>query len=297
MLKTGHLKISTQQKVFGLLFAAPWILGFIIFTLFPITEAIRFSFMDYNILEEPNWIGIDNYRHMFTKDPLFYKSLYNTAYYVIFQVPLSIFVGLGIALMLNKDIKGIAAYRTLFYMPSIVPIVAGTILWKWMFHQQYGILTNFVEFFGIAAPGWLSDPGFAKNSIIIMSLWGAGGGMIIYLAGLKNIPRMYYESAELDGASSIKKFLYITLPLLTPTIFFQLIMGIIGSFQIFTQAYVMTGGGPNDSTLFYYLHLFYSAFKHWKMGYACALAWVLFIIIMFFTVINFTLSKKWVHYS
>lgn len=297
MVNTTNMSIKTQQKMFGYLFAAPWILGFILFTLFPITQAVRFSFMDYNILEEPIWIGFDNYKHMFTDDPLFYKSLYNTAYYVVFQVPLGIIVGLCIALMLNKDIKGIAAYRTMFYMPSIVPIVAATILWKWMFHQQYGILTNLVEMFGIASPGWLSDPAFAKNSIIIMSLWSAGSGMIIYLAGLKNIPRMYYESAELDGAGSIKKFFSITLPLLTPTIFFQLIMGIIGSFQIFTQAYIMTGGGPNDATLFYYLHLFYSAFSHWKMGYACALAWVLFAIIMIFTLINFTLSKKWVHYT
>lgn len=297
MFKARHMNIKTQQKVYGLLFAAPWILGFIIFTLYPITQAIRYSFMDYNILQEPVFIGFDNYKYMFSKDLLFYKSLYNTAYYVIFQVPLSIVVGLAIALMLNKDIKGIAVYRTMFYMPSIVPIVAGTILWKWMFHQQYGILTNLVEFFGVPAPGWLTDPGFAKNSIIIMALWGAGGGMIIYLAGLKNIPKMYYESAVLDGAGAFRKFFNITLPLLTPTIFFQLIMGIIGSFQIFTQAYVMTGGGPNDATLFYYLHLFYSAFKHWKMGYACALAWILFAIIMFFTVINFTLSKKWVHYN
>ena len=297
MLKTTQLSIKTQKRIYGYLFAMPWILGFIIFTFYPITQAIRYSFMDYNILEEPIWVGFDNYITMFTQDRLFYKSLYNTAYYVVFQVPLGIIVGLIIALMLNKDIKGIAIYRTLFYMPSIVPIVAGTILWRWMFHQQYGILTNLVEFFGLTAPGWLSDPGFAKNSIIIMALWGAGGGMIIYLAGLKNIPKMYYESAELDGAGSFKKFTKITLPLLTPTLFFQLIMGIIGSFQIFTQAFVMTGGGPNDATLFYYLHLFYNAFSHWKMGYACALAWVLFIIIMLFTVINFALSKKWVHYS
>ena len=182
-------------------------------------------------------------------------------------------------------------------MPSIVPTVASSILWLWIFNPNFGILTSAVRALGLNSPYWLSDPKWAKPSLILMSLWGAGGGMIIYLAGLKNIPYVYYEAADLDGAGWWKKFIHITLPMLSPTLFFQLTMGIIGAFQVFTQAYMMTAGGPNDATRFYLLYLFDNAFKFWKMGYASALAWVLFVIIMFFTWINFKVSKYWVHYD
>ncbi len=288
--------MARKEAIAGYLFASPWFIGVILFTIYPIIASIVYSFMDYNILETPSWIGIKNYIDMF-HDDLFWKSLGNTFYYVVFSVPLTIIIGLAIALLLNNDIKGIAVYRTLYYMPSIVPLVAGSILWAWIFNPNFGILTNLVESFGIEAPGWLSDPAWAKPSLILMSLWGAGGGMIIYLAGLKNIPRVYYEAAELDGAGTLRKFFYITLPMLSPTLFFQLIMGIIGSFQVFTQAFIMTNGGPNDATLFYVFYLFNNAFRFWKMGYASALAWVLFAIIMFFTWVNFKMSKYWVFYD
>lgn len=290
-------RLRRQETLTGIAFASPWIIGFFLFTAYPIVAAIVYSFMDYSILEPPYWIGVLNYSDMFTMDPAFWKSLGNTFYYVVFSVPLGIIVGLSIALLLNADVKGIAVYRTMFYMPSIVPIVAGSILWSWIFNPNFGILTSVVEAFGIKAPAWLGDPQWAKPSLILMSLWGAGGGMIIYLAGLKNIPNVYYEAAMLDGAGVWKRFVHITLPLLTPTLFFQLIMGIIGSFQVFTQAFIMTGGGPNDATLFYVLHLYRNAFQFWKMGYACAMAWVLFAIIMVFTLINFMVSRYWVHYD
>ncbi|UVI31245.1 carbohydrate ABC transporter permease [Paenibacillus spongiae] len=285
-----------KEAMVGYLFASPWFIGLVLFTLFPIAASIRYSFMDYNILQPPVWVGLDNYKALF-QDELFWISLYNTFYYVFLSVPLTMIIGLAIAMLLNADIKGIALYRTLYYMPSIVPLVAASILWAWMFDPNFGILTNIVQFFGLPAPGWLSDPAWAKNSLILMSLWGAGGGMIIYLAGLKNIPKVYYEAAEIDGAGVIHRFFKITLPLLSPTLFFQLIIGIIGSFQVFTQSFMITGGGPNDSTLFYVLYLYNNAFRFWKMGYASALAWVLFVIIMVFTWINFKLSKKWVHYD
>ncbi|WP_026486780.1 carbohydrate ABC transporter permease [Caldanaerobius polysaccharolyticus] len=295
-MKKHMSTMARKEAIAGYLFASPWFIGVILFTIYPIIASIVYSFMDYNILETPSWIGIKNYIDMF-HDDLFWKSLGNTFYYVVFSVPLTIIIGLAIALLLNNDIKGIAVYRTLYYMPSIVPLVAGSILWAWIFNPNFGILTNLVESFGIEAPGWLSDPAWAKPSLILMSLWGAGGGMIIYLAGLKNIPRVYYEAAELDGAGTLRKFFYITLPMLSPTLFFQLIMGIIGSFQVFTQAFIMTNGGPNDATLFYVFYLFNNAFRFWKMGYASALAWVLFAIIMFFTWVNFKMSKYWVFYD
>ncbi len=287
---------SLRENLSGILFALPWLLGFIGLTLYPMILSIYYSFTRYSILETPKFIGMQNYTDLFS-DPLFYKSLYNTFYYVILGVPLSLIIGLLIALLLNKDSRGISVYRTAYYIPSIVPLVATTILWKWMFHPSYGILTLAVEALGLQSPGWLSDPDFAKNSLIIMSLWSAGSGMIVYLAGLKNIPSVYYEAAEIDGAKALSKFFRITIPLLSPTIFYQLIMGLIAGFQVFTQAFILTSGGPNDSTLFYVLYVFNNAFKFWKMGYASALSWILFLIIMVLTFINFLFSKYWVNYD
>lgn len=297
MQKRQSSRLRRGETIAGLLFASPWFIGFLVFTLFPIVASIYFSFTEYDILSDPYWIGFDNYIEMFQWDPSFWKSLWNTFYYVLFSVPLQIIIGLSIALILNADIKGIAAYRTMYYMPSIVPLVASSILWSWMFNPNFGLLTIAVESLGIEAPSWLGDPKWAKPSLILMSLWGAGGGMIIYLAGLKSIPNTYYEAAEIDGAGVWQRFWKITLPLLTPTLFFQLVMGIIGSFQVFTQAFMMTGGGPNDATLFYVLHLYRNAFQFWRMGYASAMAWVLFAIIMIFTIINWIGSRYWVNYD
>ena len=290
------MKMKTKEALAGYICALPWILGFLFFTLIPIIQSIFYSFMDYNILQPPQFIGLNNYKHMLG-DRIFWKALSNTLYYVAFSVPLTMIVGLSIAMLLNNDVSGIAVYRTLYYMPSIVPVVASTILWLWIFNPNFGILTNMVRFFGVKSPAWLSDPVWSKRSLVIMALWSAGRGMIIYVAGLKNISRVYYEAADIDGASWWRKFLWITLPLLTPTLFFQFVMGIIDSFQVFTQAFIMTGGGPNDSTLFYVLYLYNNAFMFWKMGYASSLAWILLIIIMVITSINFLVSKYWVQYD
>ncbi|AZN42930.1 carbohydrate ABC transporter permease [Paenibacillus albus] len=289
-------RLARREAIVGYCFASPWLIGLIVFVLFPVIASLKYSFMDYDILQPARWVGFANYKELF-HDNLFWRSLYNTLYFVVFSVPLSIILGLAIALLLNTEINGIAIYRTLYYIPSIVPVVASSILWAWIFDPNFGILTNFVHLFNLPAPGWLSDPFWAKNSLILMSLWGAGSGMIIYLAGLKNIPKSYYEAAEIDGSGTIGKFFNITLPLITPTLFFQLIIGMIGSFQVFTQSYIITGGGPNDSTLFYVLYLYNNAFRFWKMGYASALAWVLFVIIMLLTWINLKLAKRWVTYD
>lgn len=295
-MKVKTNKMLRKEHIAGYLFAAPWLLGMLFFTAYPILASITYSFMDYSILEPPKWAGFANYTTLF-KDQLFWTSLYNTLYFVIISVPLTIIIGLLISLMLNKDIKGIAIYRTLYYIPSIVPVVAGSILWAWIFNPNFGILTNVVNFFGITAPGWLSDPAWAKFSLILMALWGAGGGMIIYLAGLKNIPKVYYEAAELDGANARQRFINVTLPMISPTLFFQLIIGMIGSFQVFTQAFIMTNGGPNDSTMFYVYYLYNNAFRFWKMGYSSAMAWILFVIIMILTWISFRVAKYWVQYD
>ena len=285
-----------REAMAGYLFALPWIIGFFGFTFYPMLLALYYSFTNFDILRPPVFVGLANYQNLFA-DRLFIRSMQNTLYFVFVSVPLGMLIGLGIALLLNRDIKGIAALRTAYYMPSIVPLVANTILWLWMFAPRSGILTSLVRFFGMRPPGWLSDPAVALNSLILMSLWSAGSGMIIYLAGLKNIPSVYYEAARIDGAGGIRQFFTITLPLLTPTIFFQLIIGLIGSFQIFTQALIMTEGGPNDSTLTYVLYLYFNAFRFWRMGYASAMAWILFIMMFSITFINFILSKYWVNYD
>jgi len=294
------MSIRKMHVMYGLLFAAPWIMGFLLFTLYPLLQAVRYSFMDYNILETPKWTGLNNYR-LLLNDPTVKIALYNTFFHVIFTVPLTIIAGLGIALLLNSDIRGIAVYRTMYYLPSIVPTVAAAVMFIYVFRPSNGLLTVAVNFigkpFGIRSPVWLGDPAMAKPSVILVQLWRAGGGLIIYLAGLKNISRSYYESAELDGAGVFRKFFNITIPLLTPTLLFQLIMGLISASQIFTDAFVITAGGPNQMTYYLCFYIYDNAFKYWRMGYACTVAWLLFAIVMVLTAINMRLSSKWVHYN
>ena len=280
----------------GWLCALPWIIGFIVFTGGPILFSIIISFCRYDILNPARFTGTDNYLWAFTKDALFWKSMWNTIYMVI-GIPIGMALSLGIALLLNLKVRGIAVWRTFFYLPSIVPAVASSILWIWIFNPSSGLLNNALSSIGIHGPNWLQDEHTSKLSLILMGLWGAGGGMIIWLAGLKGISESYYEAASLDGASTWQQFAYVTLPLLSPYIFFNLIMGLIGTFQIFTQAFIMTQGGPVDSTLFYAYHLFNNAFRYLQMGYAASMAWVLFVIVFGLTVVQLNLQKRWVHYE
>jgi len=251
---------------------------------------------DYDILNPARFVGLANYRWMLTRDPLFWKVIGNTLYMVI-GIPLGMALSLAIALLLNLEVRGVAVWRTFFYLPSIVPAVASSILWIWIFNPRIGLLNNVLAAFGIHGPNWLQDEHTSKIALILMGLWSAGGGMIVWLAGLKGISPSYYEAAALDGANAWQRFRTITFPLLTPYIFFNLIMGLIATLQIFTQSFIMTQGGPIDSTLFYAYHLFNNAFRFLQMGYASALGWFLFLAVFLLTLLQLKLSKRWVHYE
>ncbi|MCO6400525.1 MAG: extracellular solute-binding protein [Verrucomicrobia bacterium] len=280
----------------GVLCALPWLLGFIIFTGGPLLFSIVISFCRFDVLNPAVFTGLNNYLFMIRGDELFWKSLYNTLFMVI-GIPLGMAIGLGLAMLLNVKVRGIAVWRTLFYLPSIVPAVASSILWIWIFNPQSGLFNAMLDLVGLPGLNWLQDESTSKWSLIIMGLWGAGGGMIIWLAGLKGISESYYEAASLDGANAWQQFRYITIPMMTPYIFFNLVMGLIGTFQIFTQAFIMTQGGPVNSTLFFAYHLFNNAFRYMHMGYAAAMAWFLFLIVVLLTAFQMKMSKRWVHYE
>jgi multiple sugar transport system permease protein len=288
---------DAQAMRTGLLFAAPWLIGFTVFFAYPVLASFYYSLCSYDAIRPPRFIGMENYRQLFFDDDLFWKSLGNTLYMVVFGLPVGLLASLVIAVLLNQKLKGIAFYRTVFYLPSITPVVATSILWLWLLNPEMGLINVALARFGITGPSWLTDPAWAKPALILMGLWGAGGGMVIYLAALQDIPESLYEAASLDGARSGTQFFRITLPMLTPVILFNLIMGLIGSFQYFTQAYVMTRGGPQDSTTFYALHLFNRAFLDFKMGYASAMAWVLFIITLGAALFVYRSSARWVYYA
>lgn len=280
----------------GLLFAFPWIVGFALFIIYPILASLYYSFCLYDGLSAPVWIGIGNYSALY-QDELFWKSMGNTLFMVVFGLPINLVASLAMALLLNKKVGGIALYRTIYYIPCIVPAVAVSILWKWLFNAEYGLFNVLLGMVGIDTIGWLQDPAMAKPAFIIMGLWQTGGGVIILLAALQNVPQHLYEAADVDGAKTHHKFLHVTVPAISPVILFNLIMGIIGYFQYFTQAFVMTGGGPADSTLFYGLLLFNRAFLDFQMGYACAMAWILFLVTLICSLIVMVGSRRWVYYE
>lgn len=283
----------------GLLFALPWLVGFLGFTLYPLVMSVYYSFTSYNVVQPPVWTGLDNYRELFFQDPLFWKALYNTLYFTAFSVPLSLATALFLALLLNQKVPGLALFRTVFFLPSIVPIVASSVLWIWVLNPQSGLVNSLLmQWFGVEGPGWLASPVWSKPSLVVMSLWGVGGAMVIFLAGLADVPQTLYEVAELDGAGVWTRFRHVTLPMLTPTILFNLVMGLIASFQYFTQVYVMTGGKgtPLDTTMFYALYMYRSSFYYLRMGYASAMAWMLFVVILAATVGVLVSSKRWVFY-
>jgi len=293
-IKRGNRRKSNFQ---GYWFVMLWLVGFVAFSLGPLVFSFIMSFFRWGLLDAPVFVGFRNYIDMFTRDRLFWVSLRVTLIYSGVSVPLGMVLSLMLAMLLNQKIKSMHFFRTIFYLPSVVSGVAVSVLWMWILQADFGILNYFLSLFGISGPDWLGDPQWALTALIIMSFWGIGGGMIIYLAGLQNIPPQFYEASDIDGASKWSQFWYITLPMLTPTIFFNLVTGIIFSFRTFTQGYVMTGGGPLDATMFFALHLFNQAFLHLRMGYASALAWVLFVVIMIFTSLVFKSSPFWVYYE
>jgi multiple sugar transport system permease protein len=283
----------------GLLFASPWLVHLALLIAYPIAASFYYSLCSYDTFRPPRWVGLENYRVLFTADPLFWKSLGNTLYLVAFGLPVSMAVSLGIALLMNQRLRGMAFYRTLYYLPSITPVVATSILWLWLFNPEIGLVNTLLAAVGVRGPGWMVSPEWSKPALILMGLWGAGGGMVIYLAGLQDVPAALYEAASLDGAGRLAQFRHVTLPMLSPVILFNLIMGLIGGFQYFTQAYVMTDGTgrPQDSTLFYAMHLFNSAFLDFRMGYACAMAWILFLLTLAGALAVFRSSARWVYYG
>lgn len=278
------------------IFILPWILGFFLFTFFPMAMSAVLSFMKWDYVQAPRFVGWENFITLF-HDDVFYKSLQVTIIYAVFSVPLSLLVSFIFALLLNTGIKGLSVYRTLFYLPSLVSGAAASILWMWMFNPEFGVINTILGYFGIDGPGWIYDKNWALPALIIMSLWGFGGSMLIYLSGLQGIPTELYEAAKIDGAGKATTLFKITIPMMTPVIFYNLIMGIIGSLQTFTQAFVMTDGGPNYSTYFYVLYLYKNAFKNFKIGYASAQAWILFFIILALTALVFRSSAAWVYYE
>jgi len=285
------------ETFYGWLFAMPWILGFILFTGGPIVAALLMSFTDWDIVNVPTWVGLDNFERMFLNDDLFYQALKVSTIYAVVSVPLQIVFGLLISMMLNVDIRGVSVYRTLYYMPSVLPLVAVAVMWRWIFSPDWGVLNWFLSWFGIRGPAWLADATWALPALILMSLWSVGGGMVIYLAGLQNIPTDLYDAADVDGANPWNKFWYVTLPMLSPVIFFQLVIGIIQSLQVFVEPYMMTEGGPHNSTLFFLLYLYRNAFQYFRMGYASALAWILFIYVALLTLLVIRSSAAWVYYE
>jgi multiple sugar transport system permease protein len=283
----------------GLLFAAPYLVGFAAFTLYPLIASIYYSVCQYNVIKPPVFIGLENFRALFTEDPLFWKALYNTLFFTAFSVPLGLCFSIGLALLLNQKVRAMSVYRTVFFLPTIVPIVASAVLWLWVLNPESGLINGLIrQFLGVDGPGWIANERWSKPSLILMSLWGVGGAMVIFLAGLAEVPQSLYEVADIDGAGRWAKFRHVTLPMLTPTILFNLVMGLIGAFQYFTQVYVMTGGrgGPVDSTLLYALYLYRNSFYYLRMGYASAMAWLLFVVILAATVLVLVSSKRWVHY-
>ncbi len=291
-----HISLTTRETVEFFLFITPVLLGFLIFTLGPVVASLVLGFTQYDIVKPPIWLGLNNYITLFA-DPLFAQSLKVTVLYAIMNVPLTLVFALLIALLMNQKVKGIGFFRTVFYLPSVLSGVAVSLLWLWIFHPNYGLVNFLLYKIGINGPGWLFDETWALPSIVIMSLWGVGGGMLVYLGGLQGIPTELYEAAEIDGAGKMQRFLHVTLPMLSPVIFFNLVIGIIAAFQEFTSAYVMTNGGPNNATLFYNLYLYRNAFVYLKMGMASAMAWVLLVIVLLLTFFVFKSSPMWVFYQ
>ncbi len=288
-------KLKKQENLMGYLFASPWLLGLIVLGMFPILASFYISFTNYDMLSFPRFIGFANYRILFTNDNLFWKSMGNTFYHVIIAIPLGIVVGVALALLLNNKIKGMSIYRTMFYLPNVVSVVAMSLLWLWLFNPNFGIVNEILapiyKLLDMEPLRWHQAVETSKITLIIMGLWSAGGSMVIYLAQMQDIPTTLYESAEIDGANWFKKTLYITLPLMTPSIFFNFIMGIIGGFQVFTIAYIMTSGGPAQSTYYYAYYMFDKMIADQQMGMASAMAWILLVIVLFFTVIALRLNK------
>jgi len=300
----GFRGLRGRESLDGLLFAGPAILGLLIFTAYPIIYSFYLSFTEYNIISPPRFVGLANYEQMLLQDQLFRTSLKATLYYSAVSIPASLILSFLVALLMNQKVRGIAFYRTIWYLPSLVPAAAGAALWRWILNRDFGLLNIMLGNLGLPTPGWLIEPRWTIPSLVMIGLWmGLGSTMLVFLAGLQGVPTHLYEAAEIDGANFWHKFRHITIPMMSPIIFFNLILGIINSFQVFTIVYLIytpTGSGsagPSDSALFYMVYLYRNAFQYFKVGYAAALSWVLFLIIVVLTYLMFKFQHRWVYYE
>jgi multiple sugar transport system permease protein len=289
-------KRGRRRLAVGLLFVSPWIIGFLAFALYPFVMTLYYSFTNFNIVKSPQWIGFANYRNL-ASDHLFWQSLWNTAYYTVLEVPFSTIVAIGLAMLLNMKVKGLALYRTALYLPTVVPIVASSLLWLWLFNPSFGIVNATLSLVHINGPGWMFSAAWSKPTFVIMGVWAVGAPMVIYLAALQGVPHEMYEVAALEGAGPWQRTRHVTLPMISPAILFNVVLALVAALQYFTQAYVMTQGGPDDSTLFYSLYLYQQAFTYLHLGYASAMAWLLFVIVVAITLVLFRASARWVYYA
>lgn len=293
-----HSPAMLREYLAFYLFASPWLVGLLVFTLGPMIASFILTFTEYPVIVPPKWIGMGNWVYMFTQDFLVWKSLRVTLLYSLGAIPLTLGVAFLVAMLMNqRRVRGITVYRTIYYLPAVISGVPVALLWMWILNPEFGMLNNFLAIFGIQGPQWLFSTTWVIPSFILMSLWTIGAPMVIFLAGLQGIPAHLYEAADIDGAGAWRKFWAVTVPMMSPVILFNVILGIIDSFQIFTPALVMTNGGPANASLFYGLYLYQNAFKFFKMGYASSLAWLMFLIILFLSLVVFRSSIRWVYYE
>ena len=291
-------KLFNKKNLTIFAFTSPWVIGFLSFGIYPIIISFYYSLCQYDVLREPMFIGLENYRTILYEDAYFWKTIWNTLYYTVFRVPINIFLSLLIAILLNRTLKASGLIRATFFLPSLISGVALSVIWIWIFNPQIGLLNTILAFFGLKGPLWLQDENWSKLSLVIMSTWSIGGGrMLVFLAALQNVNPNLYEALKLDGGNDLQCFWHITLPLISPVIFLWSVIEVIASMQIFTEAFIMTKGGPLESTLFYNLYLYNQAFENFNMGYASALAWILLVITLIITLAQFRLSKKYVYYD
>lgn len=292
-------QFQAKHALWGYLFLLPWLIGLLVFIIGPILVSLYLSFTQYDVISPPQWIGLDNYKNAFFTDDLFWPSILRTLEYSVVVVPAGLIGSLLLAMLLNRPSKSVGIFRTAFFLPSLTPTVALALLWVWLFDPNFGVINDALSLVGIDGPGWFVSPDWAMPAVILTSLWASWGGstMLIFLAGLQGVDRSLLEAADIDGAGRFTKFWHVTLAMISPTIFFNFILGIIGALQVFTVAFVATEGGPRYATWFFALHIYNQAFKYFQMGYGSALAWVFVVVLLIFTVIQLRVSGRWVYYG
>jgi multiple sugar transport system permease protein len=291
-------KRQRRNLLKGLLFTSPWIVGLLAFYVYPVGASAYYSLTSYSILSPPTWVGGHNYAHLVTSDPVFRLSVLNSLAFAMMEIPATLVVGITIALLLNTRIRGMTVYRALYYMPVLIPEVAVAVVWRWVLSPRFGVINAMLRSVHLPEPGWLADPVWSKPSLVLIAVWGVGNAVVIYLAGLQEVPAELLDAAAVDGASGVQRLRYVSIPMITPVIFFNLIMAVLGVFQAFTLPYVLTGGegAPAQSLLFYAMYLYRNAFRLLRMGRASAMAWLQLVAVSLATLIIFATSAKWVYY-